>query len=108
MAEQSIAREGKGKFVFLFPGADAWEVDMGRDLHDNFASVRALYAEADEAMGFALSRMCFGGPAEELGQQANVQPAVVVTALAILKVAEETGLLDKTGPPAFIAGNSLG
>ncbi len=108
MSKPRIAGEGKEKLAFLFPGGDAWAVGMGHDLIRHFATSRAVYKEADEAAGFALSRMCFEGPEAELRQPANVQPAVVVTALAILRAAEEAGLLDKTGPPVFLAGNSLG
>ena len=92
LTRQNTIDKGKGKLAFLFPGGDAWTVGMGHDVFRNFASARAVYAEADEAAGLALSRMCFEGPETELRQQANVQPAVVVTTLAVLRAAEEAGL----------------
>ena len=80
---------------------------MGKDLYDAYPIARELYQRADEIVGFALSRLCFEGPEDELQQTRNAQPAIAVTSLALLKVAtlETQGLLDR---PAFVAGHSLG
>jgi len=79
---------------------------MGRDLYDGFAAARALYDQADAALGRPISRICFEGPASELGQTINAQPALFVTSMAMLAVAREQGAL--AGPPAYVAGHSLG
>jgi [acyl-carrier-protein] S-malonyltransferase len=80
---------------------------MGRDLYDNFASAKATFEQADEALGFPLSRLCFEGPEAELRQTINAQPALVTVSYACLKAAYEvsgSGL----PPPAFVAGHSVG
>jgi len=93
--------------AFVFPGQGAQAVGMGKDLYEQFPSARELYQRADDVLGFALSKVCFDGPEQELLQTRNAQPAIAVTSLALLKVATEVspGLLQR---PAFVAGHSLG
>jgi [acyl-carrier-protein] S-malonyltransferase len=93
--------------AFVFPGQGAQAVGMGKDLYDEFPTARELYDRADEILGLPISRLCFEGPEEDLRQTANAQPAIVVTSLALLKVAAELSppLLDR---PAYVAGHSLG
>jgi [acyl-carrier-protein] S-malonyltransferase len=76
---------------------------MGRSIAEEFTSAAAVFEEADEALGFALSRLCFEGPEEDLKLTANTQPAILVTSIAALRVLEE-----RVAPPDFVAGHSLG
>jgi [acyl-carrier-protein] S-malonyltransferase len=94
--------------AYVFPGQGAQRVGMGRDLYENFSSAKAVFKEADEALNFPLSRLCFEGPEDDLRQTVNTQPAIVMVSLACLKALEEVDT-DKTLPvPAFVAGHSLG
>jgi len=76
---------------------------MGRDLAEHFPIARETLAEADDALGFALSKLCFEGPAEELQLTANTQPAVLACSVAAFRVLEKEGVT-----PSFVAGHSLG
>jgi [acyl-carrier-protein] S-malonyltransferase len=76
---------------------------MGRDLADRFAVARNAFAEADAALGFPLSELCFNGPDEQLQLTTNTQPAILVASIAAFRVLTEKGLR-----PDFVAGHSLG
>jgi [acyl-carrier-protein] S-malonyltransferase len=76
---------------------------MGRDLAQNFACACAVFAQADAALGFAISKLCFEGPAEELQLTANTQPAILTVSAAAAAVLREEGL-----QADFVAGHSLG
>jgi len=89
--------------AFLFPGQGSQFVGMGRDFYDNFSVARAVFEEADEALGFSLSRLCFEGPEEVLRLTENTQPAIFTASIAALRVLAERGVM-----PAFVAGHSLG
>lgn len=98
----------KSSVAIVFPGQGSQRVGMGRDLYMNFPSARAVFEEADEALGFSLSHLCFEGPEEKLRQTINAQPAILTTSMACWKVAQEMGLLEKDLKPTFVAGHSLG
>jgi len=92
------------KTSFLFPGQGSQYAGMGKDLTDNFAVARTTFEEADEALGFKLSALCFNGPEEDLKLTFNTQPAILVTSIAALRVIQqETGLAADC-----VAGHSLG
>ncbi len=94
------------KIAYVFPGQGAQAVGMGFDLYQSFASARAVFEQADKALGFSLSRLCFEGPDEELKQTINTQPAVVTMSFACLKAMQEIN--PRFPAPAFVAGHSLG
>ncbi|HEV3277546.1 MAG TPA: ACP S-malonyltransferase [Terriglobia bacterium] len=91
------------KIAFLFPGQGSQYPGMGRDLADNFTTARQVFDEADRALGFPLSKLCFEGPAEELQLTANTQPAILAVSSAAAAVLSEKGVT-----PAYVAGHSLG
>jgi [acyl-carrier-protein] S-malonyltransferase len=76
---------------------------MGRDLYEKFAVARQVFEEADEAVGFSLSKLCFEGPEEQLRMTEFTQPAIFTTSIAALRVLAEHGIV-----PSFVAGHSLG
>ena len=95
------------KVAYVFPGQGAQTVGMGKDLYDSFDSIKVLFKQADDAVGFPLSRICFEGPEEELRKTSNAQPALVAVSIACLKAAQEVA--GKNLPvPTFMAGHSLG
>ncbi len=77
---------------------------MGKDLAERFPVARQVFEEADDALGFALSRLCFEGPAEELQLTENTQPAILAVSIAAFRALETAG----APAPAFVAGHSLG
>jgi len=93
------------RVAFVFPGQGSQYVGMGRDIYERFKAARAVFDRADTALGFALSRLSFEGPEDELRLTVNVQPAIVTLSLAILAVMHECG---PPLVPAFVAGHSLG
>ncbi|HVN28984.1 MAG TPA: ACP S-malonyltransferase, partial [Candidatus Binataceae bacterium] len=92
------------KLAYLFPGQGAQRVGMGVELCQNFEVAKRTFEEADEALGFKLSKLCLEGPEDELRLTANTQPAMVTAAIAALRVYESN-----FEPRADVAaGHSLG
>ena len=92
------------KIAYLFPGQGSQFAGMGKELAAEFQLAKAAFEEADEALGFRLSTLCFEGPEEDLKQTENTQPALVATSIAGLRVLRSIGAPE----PAFVAGHSLG
>jgi [acyl-carrier-protein] S-malonyltransferase len=90
--------------AFIFPGQGSQHPGMGKDLAENFPAARQVFEEADAALGFALSEMCFNGPAEDLQLTENTQPAMLTASTAALRALQAEGL----PAPYFVAGHSLG
>lgn len=93
-----------GKLAYVFPGQGSQAPGMGQDLADNFPAAAAVFAEADEALGFSLSEMCFNGTAEELQLTENTQPAILTVSVAAYRAMESEGF----PKPDYVAGHSLG
>ena len=89
--------------VAMFPGQGAQVVGMGRALAEDYEVARRTFEEADDVLGYALSQICFEGPAERLMETDVCQPALVATSVAAFRVASEAGLR-----PGLVMGHSLG
>jgi [acyl-carrier-protein] S-malonyltransferase len=91
------------KLAFLFPGQASQYPGMGRDLAENFPESRAVFDEADSALGFSISKLCFEGDEEALKLTENTQPAILTVSVAAYRALESRGI-----QPDFAAGHSLG
>jgi [acyl-carrier-protein] S-malonyltransferase len=92
--------------AWVFPGQGSQAVGMGHALYESVPAVRDIYAQADDALGFALSRLCFDGPESDLNRTVNAQPALLVTSFAHLTALRERGA--PLPAPRFVAGHSMG
>ena len=102
--ERSQIANRKSQIAFIFPGQGSQTVGMGKDLFDNFAASREVFEEADAALGFKLSEMCFAGDEADLQLTANTQPAILTTSIAAFRAMEAEGF----PTPDYVAGHSLG
>jgi [acyl-carrier-protein] S-malonyltransferase len=91
------------KIAFIFPGQGSQAVGMGKDLAEKYPIARQTFEEADEALGYKLSQVCFEGPEEQLRLTEITQPAILTASIAALRVLE-----CRIPKPSFVAGHSLG
>jgi [acyl-carrier-protein] S-malonyltransferase len=102
-SDLSIMTNSCSRIAFLFPGQGSQAVGMGKELADNHPVARRTFEEADEALGYKLSQLCFEGPEEKLKLTEITQPAILTASVAAWRVLREKGL-----QPDFVAGHSLG
>ena len=100
-----LETKSKPKIAHVFPGQGSQSVGMGYKLYQSSPKAKEVFQEADEALQFSLSRLCFEGPEDELRQTINAQPAIMTVSVACLRAASE---VNHTVSPAFVAGHSLG
>jgi [acyl-carrier-protein] S-malonyltransferase len=89
--------------AFLFPGQGSQAVGMGKDLFEKYPLARQTFEEADDALGYKLSQLCFEGPEDQLRLTEITQPAILTASIAALRVLET-----RMPKPCFVAGHSLG
>lgn len=92
------------KTAFVFPGQGSQTVGMGCDLYDSSPVAKSVFEEADEALGFGLTRLCFEGPDDTLRQTVNAQPAILAVSIAYLRTSPAIADIS----PHYVAGHSLG
>lgn len=92
-----------GKIALIFPGQGSQIVGMGKELAEKYPAARQTFDEADEALGYKLSQLCFEGPEDQLRLTEITQPAILTTSIAALRVLEI-----RMPKPGFVAGHSLG
>lgn len=92
-----------GRVAFLFPGQASQYPGMGLELYRKFPAAKAVFDEADQALGWPLSNLCFAGSEDDLRLTENTQPAILTVSLAAHRVLEEKGMM-----PDYVAGHSLG
>lgn len=93
--------------VLVFPGQGSQKIGMGKDLNDNFAVAKDVFARVDDALNFKLSELMFAGEIEELNKTSNAQPAIMAVAIAYFEVLKNLGLINMDNVK-FMAGHSLG
>ena len=91
------------KTAFVFPGQGSQKVGMLQDLYNEYPIVKQRFEEADQALGYSISQLCFEGPDTELVKTANTQPAILTASVACYEILKEKGFT-----PDIVGGHSLG
>ena len=99
----AVPKADESRIAFIFPGQGSQSVGMGKDLAEKYPVARRTFEEADEALGYKLSQLCFEGPEEQLRLTAVTQPAILTVSIAALRVLES-----RIPKPSFVAGHSMG
>jgi [acyl-carrier-protein] S-malonyltransferase len=101
--EAALTVSGSQKIAFIFPGQGSQAVGMGKDLTEKYPVARQTFEEADDALGYKLSQVCFEGPEDQLRLTEITQPAILTVSIAALRVLET-----QMARPSLVAGHSLG
>src|SRR5690349_25161243 len=91
------------KIALIFPGQGSQVVGMGKELAERYPEARQTFEEADYALGYKLSQLCFEGPEDQLRLTEITQPAILTASVAAWRVLQQQGM-----EPSFVAGHSLG
>jgi [acyl-carrier-protein] S-malonyltransferase len=103
MEKKAIPNSDQAKLAFIFPGQGSQSVGMGKELAEKYPIARRTFEEADDALGYKLSQICFEGPEDQLRLTEITQPAILTTSIAALRVLET-----EIAKSCFVAGHSLG
>src|ERR1022692_3567792 len=98
-----VSQLSQSKIAFIFPGQGSQTVGMGKQLSEKYPIARQAFEEADDALGYKLSTVCFEGPEEQLRLTEITQPAILTVSIATLRVLET-----RIPKPSYVAGHSLG
>jgi len=98
-----LSHRNNGSVAFLFPGQGSQTIGMGKELVERYSIARQTFEEADDALGYKLSQICFKGPEEKLRLTEITQPAILTMSVAVWRILDDKGV-----KPAFVAGHSLG
>src|SRR6202035_347104 len=99
----AVSKTAATRIAFIFPGQGSQAVGMGKDLFEKYSVARQTFEEADEALGYKLSQLCFDGPEDQLRLTEITQPAILTASIAALRVLET-----RMTKPCYLAGHSLG
>jgi [acyl-carrier-protein] S-malonyltransferase len=103
MSASSLLQTNESLLAFIFPGQGSQAIGMGKDLAEKYPIARQTFEEADEALGYKLSQLCFEGPEQQLRLTEITQPAILTASVAALRIVET-----RIPKPGFVAGHSLG
>ncbi|MGD0989881.1 MAG: ACP S-malonyltransferase, partial [Candidatus Sulfotelmatobacter sp.] len=98
-----LSRSDQSRIAFIFPGQGSQAVGMGKELAEKYPVARQTFDEADNALGYKISQLCFEGPEDQLRLTEITQPAILTVSIAALRVLES-----RIAKPYFVAGHSLG